>query len=177
VLFCYNAHHNKGAPLALEVLRRLHQRRPEVEIVGFGALEPDHPLPDWITYHRAPDQTTLVDDLYNGSRIFLWTSTVEGFGLPALEAMACGAALVTTDNGGSEDYAFAEETALVSQDHEAGALLHMVERLLDHDDDRIRIASAGRRLAAGFTWDRSADRLEQLLEDYAADPRRYGRPG
>ena len=177
VLFCYNPHHNKGAPLALEVLRRLHERRPDVEIVGFGARSPDQPLPDWITYHQAPEQSTLVDDLYNGSRIFLWTSTVEGFGLPALEAMACGAALVTTDNGGSEDYAFPDDTALVSGDHEAEGLLGMVEYLLDHEDDRIRIAAAGRRLAAEFTWDRSADRLEQLLASYAAAPRRYGRPG
>ena len=87
------------------MLRRLHERRPDVEIVGFGARSPDQPLPDWITYHQAPEQSTLVDDLYNGSRIFLCTSTVEGFGLPALEAMACGAALVTTDNGGADDYA------------------------------------------------------------------------
>ncbi|MEZ5246737.1 MAG: glycosyltransferase family 4 protein [Acidimicrobiales bacterium] len=176
VLFCYNSHLSKGAPLGLEVLTRLHDRRPDLDIVAFGGLAPDTDFPDWLTFHHDPDQTTLIDGLYNTSTVFLWTSRIEGFGLPALEAMAGGAALVTTDNGGSEDYAFHGETALVADYPDADALLDNVERLLDDERLRHRLAAAGRRLAAGFTWEASADRLEAFVHEYREDPQRYGRP-
>jgi glycosyltransferase involved in cell wall biosynthesis len=177
VLFCYNAHRMKGAPLALDVLAELHERRPGVEIVGFGSVPPARPLPDWIRFHVSPPQHVLVDELYNTSAVFLWTSEVEGFGLPALEAMACGAALVTTDNGGSRDYATHESTALVASYPDRDTLLAHVQRLLDDDDDRGRIAAAGRSLAESFTWARAGYELETFLERYRADPVAYGRPG
>ncbi|MEQ8841484.1 MAG: glycosyltransferase family 4 protein [Acidimicrobiales bacterium] len=177
VLFCYNSHRSKGAALALEVLTALHARRPDVEIVGFGSLPPEDPLPDWITYFEDPDQTTLVDELFNGSAVFLWTSRIEGFGLPALEAMACGAALVTTDNGGSEDYAFPGESALVADYPDGPGLVTAVERLLDDDAMRVALATTGQRVAAGFTWEASGDRLETFLDAYLAEPQKYGRPG
>lgn len=177
VLFCYNNHRSKGAPLGLEVLTELHRRRPELDIVAFGGIPPEDDFPEWLTFHHGPDQTTLIDGLYNTSTIFLWTSAIEGFGLPALEAMAGGAALVTTDNGGSEDYAFPEETALVADYPDAQALLAGVERLLDDEPLRHRLAAAGRTLSGDFTWAASADRLEHFLRSYVADPVRYGRPG
>ena len=64
----------------------------------------------------------LVDEIYNTSRVFLCTSWVEGFGLTNVEAMACGAALVTTDNGGSRDYALHGETALVAPCGDVGSV-------------------------------------------------------
>lgn len=176
VLICWNEHPKKGAALALDVLTRLHQRRPDTEIVAFGSLEPSTPLPEWITFHQRPDQNVLVDELYNGSAVFLWTSEVEGFGLPALEAMAGGAALVTTDNGGSDDYAVHATTALVAPYPDADALLSNIELLLDDPAERCRLAHAGQQLASTFTWAAAGEKLERFLLDYRADPTTYGRP-
>ena len=118
----------------------------------------------------------LVEELYNAARIFLWTSEVEGFGLPPLEAMACGAALVTTDNGGSRDYAIPAETALVASYPDTDGLVAAVLRLLDDDAERIRLATAGNALARTFTWERSGEKLEAFLEEYLANPTAHGRP-
>lgn len=175
VLVCLNQHRMKGAPLALAVLDELHRRRPELSITAFGGIAPTQPLPEWIDFHERPDQSVLVDEIYNRASIFLWTSEVEGFGLPALEAMACGAALVTTENGGSQDYAFHDRTALTAPYPDQAALLAHVEHLLDHDDDRVRLATAGLAHARTFTWEAAGEKLEAFLGAYRADPTRYGR--
>ena len=178
LLWCYHPHPTKGADLAFEVLADVQRLRPDVEIVAFGAWPMPDPLPFpfEMTYHHDPDQAFLVDELYNSSRIFLSTSEIEGFGLPALEAMACGAALITSDNGGARDYAFDHTTALVSA-YNADALTANVLTLLDDDSERMRLARAGRELAATFTWARSGELLEAFLERYLADPVGHGRPG
>jgi glycosyltransferase involved in cell wall biosynthesis len=176
VSFCYNAHLQKGAQLALDVLGRVAQRVPEVEVTMFGAIAPADDLPGWVTYRTNPPQQALVDDIYNASQVFLCTSEVEGFGLTSIESMACGAALVTTDNGGSRDYAVHGQTALVAPPGDGDALVEHVVSLLDDDRRRGSIASAGRDYVERFDWDRSGALLETFLERYLADPIHHGRP-
>lgn len=174
VSFCYSAHAQKGPSLALDALARVKAAVPEVDVVTFGAVPPEHDLPDWMTFVKRPSPTQLVDDIYNTSRVFLCTSRVEGFGLTNVEAMACGAALVTTDNGGSRDYAFHDETALVAPVGDAEALSRHVIALLEDDDRRVALATAGRDHVRQFEWDRTGELLEKFLERYRADPARYG---
>jgi glycosyltransferase involved in cell wall biosynthesis len=176
ILFCYNDHPMKDAPLGLEVLTRIHELRPEIGIVAFGSREPVHEIPSWMAYHQDPERSFLVEHLYNHATIFLCSSEVEGFGLTALEAMSCGAALVTTDNGGARDYAVHEQTALVSPPKEPEPLLSNLMRFLDNDPERITIAKAGNAHARTFTWERSGEVLEEFLERYLANPGDYGRP-
>jgi glycosyltransferase involved in cell wall biosynthesis len=176
VSFCYSAHAQKGASLAIKVLDQVRRVVPEMNVVAFGAVPAEHDLPQWIDYRINPSQHELVHGIYNRSRIFLCTSEVEGFGLTNIEAMAGGAALVTTDNGGSRDYAFHEETALVAPPRDAALLAGYVERLLTDEERRLRIAQAGSRYVLRFDWERSAELLESFLESYAADPVAYGRP-
>jgi glycosyltransferase involved in cell wall biosynthesis len=172
---CYSPHLMKGSDVALEVLARVRAAVPELEAVMFGAVPPIHDLPEWVTYRLNPSQDALVDEVYNTSRVFLCASRVEGFGLTNIEAMAGGAALVTTDNGGSDDYARDARTALVAPVGDVAGLAARVVALLGDDEQRIRIASAGRKHVRQFSWPRSAAHLEAFLEQYRADPAAYGR--
>ena len=172
--FCYSPHAQKGPQLAIDVMTRVKRAVPELEVVAFGAAPPQHVLPDWIAYVTRPSQHHLVDGIYNSSRAFLCTSRIEGFGLTNVEAMACGSALVTTDNGGSRDYAFHEETALVAPYGDIEGLSEHVITLLDDDDRRVAIAAAGRAYVERFDWDRSGELLEDFLERYLAAPAAYG---
>jgi glycosyltransferase involved in cell wall biosynthesis len=90
-------------------------------------------------------------------------SHFEGWGLPAVEAMACGCALATADNGGCRDYAHDGTTALVVPPGEPARLAGAIDRLLRDQALRLRLAEAGRQEALRFTWDDAAARLEQLL--------------
>lgn len=174
VSFCYSSHWQKGAELAIAVLEEVRAIVPEVDVVAFGAADPEHEIPSWMTYRTNPSQQEIVDDIYNTSRIFLCTSVVEGFGLPNIEAMACGAALVTTDNGGSRDYAIDGQTALVASSREVEPLVDLVVALLRDDERRVEIARAGGEYVRRFDWERSAEELERFLESYVGDPAAYG---
>jgi glycosyltransferase involved in cell wall biosynthesis len=172
--FCYSAHSQKGAELAIEVMARVKNTVRDLEVMAFGAAAPEHAFPDWVTYVERPSTRHLVDDIYNASRVFLCTSYVEGFGLANVEAMACGAALVTTDNGGARDYAFHNRTALVGRYGDVDALSEHVVTLLDDDERRFAVASAGRRYVQRFDWERTGELLESFLERYVTDPAAYG---
>ena len=176
VSFCYSRHISKRSGLALEVVDAVKRRRPELAVTVFGAEGPPADLPAWVRYRANPPLQELIDDIYNATRVFLCTSDVEGFGLTSIEAMACGAALVTTDNGGARDYARHDDTALMVPTGDAAALADQVCALLADDDRRGRIAQAGRREVQRFDWNRTAEQLEAFLERYRADPVAYGRP-
>jgi glycosyltransferase involved in cell wall biosynthesis len=131
-------------------------------------------MPPWMTVLTDPPQESIVNEIYNRSRVFLCASRHEGFGFPSVEAMACGAALVTTANGASADYAIDGETALVCEPEDVTAMADSIERLLRDDELRLGLAKRGGEFVRRhFDWDRSAEMLESFLNDYAADPERY----
>jgi glycosyltransferase involved in cell wall biosynthesis len=87
--------------------------------------------------------------------------------------MACGAALVTTANGGSRDYAVDGETALVRPVGDACGLAAALVELVSDGGLRSRLAAAGERHVRRFDWDEGARTLEGHLASYLADPDRY----
>ncbi|OCX68916.1 hypothetical protein A6M27_20100 [Acidithiobacillus thiooxidans] len=128
---------------------------------SFGGRKPDY-LPSWISYYERPSDDLLCD-LYNSSAIFVTASHYEGWGLPGAEAMACGAALVSTEHGGVRAYAEHGRTALLSAPKAIDALAQNVCRLLENSDLRQNIARAGYQHIQHFTWDKAVDALEAAL--------------
>jgi glycosyltransferase involved in cell wall biosynthesis len=173
VAMLYNAHPIKGAQFGLAAIEEVRRRIPEVRGVAFGNKDPVHPMPDGVTFVKLPPRRFLVDEIYNGSRVFLCSSISEGFGFCAIEAMAGGCAVVTTDNGGSDDYAIDGETALVCAPRDVMGMADRVETLLRDDALRTSIATRGCESVQRFDWDDSARRLEQFLERYAEEPARF----
>jgi glycosyltransferase involved in cell wall biosynthesis len=166
VAVLFHPHHNKGWDTALATLRLLEARRPGLRSMVFGMRRPDDELPSGSEFVLAPDHRQLAEHVYNAARVFLQSSRVEGFGYTPVEAMACGAALVTTDNGGSRDYADHGRTALVAPIEDPEALCVAVGRLLDDIELRTSLAEAGARRVRRFDWDASAALLERHLEAY-----------
>ncbi len=173
----YHPYREKGWDVALATLTKLAQRRPDLRAVVFSlATPPPEPLPDNVRVIVGLDQRRLADEVYNAARVVLQASRHEGFGLTAVEGMACGAALVTTDCGGSRDYAYGGETAWVVPAGDVNGLTDGVDTLLRDDDLRCRLARAGERDVRKFTWDRSGELLEAALERYLSDPADFQRP-
>jgi glycosyltransferase involved in cell wall biosynthesis/GT2 family glycosyltransferase len=103
---------------------------------------------------------------YSAAEVFVVGSEFEGFGQPGLEALACGVPLVTTDTGGSREYAIHEGTALVVPSGDADAMADAIARLREDAELRDRLVSNGLDLVAErFDWDRSARDLVGLLEE------------
>jgi glycosyltransferase involved in cell wall biosynthesis len=174
VSFCFSEHPRKGAPIAIEVLERAARAEPKLQVASFGVSGPPQNWPSCWSFSVNPPQETLITEIYNSCRVFLCTSDVEGFGLTNIEAMACGAALVTTNNGGSRDYAHNGETALVAETGDIDTLVEHVLDLIRHEDRCNSIAQAGVDFVQHFQWERTGELLDEFLEQYSTDPRRFG---
>jgi glycosyltransferase involved in cell wall biosynthesis len=168
VLMLHHEYAWKGVADGLAAVARVKVRVPSLSLVGFGVKPPRRPLP-YDEFHANPPQDALAA-LYSGCDIYLCPSWDEGLGMPAMEAMACGAALATYDNGGCRDYARDGETALVVPRRDVSALTVALERLVTDEALRIRVAAAGAlHVTTVFDWERAASRLEELF--------RRSRPG
>lgn len=99
---------------------------------------------------------------YNEAHIFVSSSTYDAASLPGLEAMRCGAALVTVYNGGNADYCRHEVNCLMSYRYE-NRLVHDLLRLIQDPRLRVQLAGEGEREAANWTWERSVDAFEAAI--------------
>ena len=164
VLMLHHDYEWKGVADGMEAVARARRAGATFTLVGFGVKPPRRPLP-YDEFHENPPQAALAR-LYSGCGIYLCPSWDEGLGMPAMEAMACGAALCTYDNGGCRDYARDGETALVARRRDVDGLAAGIGRLVTDGALRRRLAEAGRALITrSFDWDDAVVRLERLLRD------------
>jgi glycosyltransferase involved in cell wall biosynthesis len=95
------------------------------------------------------DQADL-DALYHGAAALVMASHTEGFGLPALEAMARGCPVVVSDAGSLPEVV--GEAGVVVPAGDPDTLAGVLAEVLGNDDLRQRLSAAGRDRAAAFTW-------------------------
>jgi len=95
--------------------------------------------------------------------IHVLTSTKEGWGITNLEAAACGTPTVASDTPGLRDSVRHGQTGLLVPHGDVEALARAVARLLDDGRERRRMGAEARRFAEGFSWERSAQRMEEFL--------------
>ncbi|MGC1784327.1 MAG: glycosyltransferase family 4 protein [Acidobacteriaceae bacterium] len=162
VLMMYHLLDWKGSQDGLDALKRARQSIPGLRASTFGVPVAPKGLPDWIDYHRCPPQAKLRE-LYNQAAVFVAPSWNEGWGLPASEAMMCGAAVAATDIGGHREFAIHEQTALLSPPKNPDALAANIVRLMSDDPLRIKIARQGHENIQRFTWDKAVEQLEAAL--------------
>jgi GT2 family glycosyltransferase len=157
----------KNLPLTLDAWRGLAQPRPQLRLFG---IEPELAGRDTgIVYEEAPSDAR-VNELMCEAAIFVQTSTHEGFCLPALEAMATGAAVVCTDAHGNRDFCVDGENCLMPASRTED-VRGAIERLLADPALCERLGRGGIATAADYAWERRIDALEGFLSDVAT-PRR-----
>jgi alpha-1,3-rhamnosyl/mannosyltransferase len=92
--------------------------------------------------------------LYSAARALVFPSLYEGFGLPALEAMAAGTPVIASNTTGLAEVV--GDAGLTVDPRSADAFADALGRVLGDDGLRDRLATAGRARAAEFTWVRTA---------------------
>lgn len=163
VSMLYSPHAWKGAAEGVAALELAKASFPDLQAVLFGtAARPDF-LPAWIAYVQDPARQVLRETIYNASSIYLCPSWSEGWGLPALEAMACGCAVVTADNGGTRDFVIDGQNGIVVPPKSAQPLADALVALLGDDARRTAYADRSVRLAQQFTLQASVERLVDAL--------------
>jgi glycosyltransferase involved in cell wall biosynthesis len=101
--------------------------------------------------------------IYSGAAAFLMPSQYEGFGFPALEAMACGTPVVTSDAGSLPE--LVGDAALVTPVDDLDALVAALHRIFDEPGLVQTLCTRGQAHARHFTWDATA---RQTVEVYRA---------
>lgn len=109
--------------------------------------------------------------LYSGAEAVVMPSVYEGFGFPALEAMACGTAVVATRIPAFREVA--GDAALYVEPTDYPGMTNALTRLLEDAGLQDRFAAAGLQRSASFTWRRTA--VETLIAYRAAMARRLNR--
>ncbi len=124
------------------------------DAVQFPGFIPAADLPNW----------------YRAAELFLYPSRFEGFGLPVLEAMACGTPVLCSDAPGVREVAGDAAWRLPPDD--AAAWQGAMTELAAHPRRRERMAAAGLARAAAFTWRRAAEATIGVYERAAPSFRR-----
>lgn len=108
----------------------------------------------WVHRPGYVDDATL-DALYHGAVVVAQPSLYEGFGLPALEAMARGRVLVTSSTTAVPEVV--GDAGLLADPEDVDALAVALTRAIEDDGERARLHAAGPVAAARFSWSSAAD--------------------
>ncbi len=100
--------------------------------------------------------------LYNASDLFVFPSLYEGFGMPVLEAMACGVPVLTA--GTSSIPEVAGDAAVMIDPADVDAMAGAMREILEDGARRQRLAQAGLAQAARFSWEKTARETLEIYE-------------
>jgi glycosyltransferase involved in cell wall biosynthesis len=131
------------------------RRGVELRVVGargWGGVDVD----GWLG--RVSDQE--LAELYRGARCLVYPSLYEGFGIPVLEAMACGTPVVTSAGGATEEVAGG--AAVLVDPHDPAAIAAGIEEAVAR---RVELRARGLERAAQFTWERVAAETRAVSEE------------
>ena len=159
----------KGLAYLIDAYAVLLERYPDLELVVIGQLREGPTLKKLATLGLS-DRVTFVSDLtddavaehYAEATICVTPSLYEGFGLPAAEAMSCGAPVVVTDGGALPEVV--GDTGVVVPRGDSAALAEAISALLGDPVRRAALGAAAReRARATFSWDVAARAYEAVL--------------
>ncbi|XDF44307.1 glycosyltransferase family 4 protein [Saccharolobus solfataricus] len=122
---------------------------------------------DYEIYYRIPYEK--LAELYRKAKVFLYTSRLESFSLPPLEAMASGTAVVSTDNIGIREYAINGYNCLLDKEHNEENLANYVLELLRNDELRGKIVKNGLETAKKFSWENITEKWINMLNRIEED--------
>lgn len=158
ILFVGTLEPRKGIDDLLAVWQSLPAPRPRLVLCGHKGWR--------VRVPQGVEVTGFVDrdrlrTLYQQARVFVYPSRYEGFGIPPLEAMACGAPVIATRTGAIPE--FAEGAAMLIEPGDRNALREALVRLLRDEPLRRDLRCRGAERAKQFRWDRSARLMTELL--------------
>jgi glycosyltransferase involved in cell wall biosynthesis len=126
--------------------RRLHELGLEDRVLFTGYV-PDEDLPA----------------IYSAADLFVFPSLYEGFGLPVLEAMACGTPVIASNASSLPEVA--GEAGIMIAPHDVRGLAEAMERLLMDKQLRAELRARGLERAKQFTWERAAAMTLEVYQD------------
>ena len=162
-------------PECIEAFKQIAKKFPEHQFLISGTNY-THPFVD-INYiikkanedigREAILHTDYVDEndlvyLYNDASLFIWLSSYEGFGLPPLEALACGTPVITTQMGSLPE-SVGDSAIFVNNPEDIQEISKAMEKILSNEQFSKELASKGLLQAQKFSWQKTAEETLKIL--------------
>jgi len=157
----FHHHHSKNIGMFFDIVHAL-KKKINIQVLFLSSSVPTFSVKDKIrgvkhNIYIAPERS-LLPSIYSSCDVWVTPSTVEGFGLPTLEAMSCEVPVVSTMNRGLDEHlihgtncmtvpGFDKDSAKQAADH--------IHYLMANDRFRHKIANNGKLLSQHFSWHRS----------------------
>lgn len=156
----------KQSHIAFEAIRLAQRTLPQLRVECFGSHRPPADgLPANFSFSLRPQQHE-TPELYRRCDCWILPSSTEGFGLPGLEAGACGVPVIATRCGGPEDYISDGVNGVLVPIGDAQAIASSLQRILTCPVSEWEAMSAAAvRTASNYRWQTSALKLEAALRE------------
>jgi len=149
---------NKNFALVVDALKRLEGTDFDVVIAGSAdtsVLRGSLPRSERIKYVGYVSDAELRA-LYEHAGVFVYPSLYEGFGIPVLEAMACGCPVIASSAASLPEVC--GDAVLYVSPHDGPGLADAIARVMSDEVERQRLIRAGKRRILGFSWAQAAER-------------------
>ncbi len=161
----------KGCDRSLTAFRLAAESVPGLRLVSFGqeAVDDALPLPAGSVYTRRPAQGE-IPGIYAACDVWLFGSRSEGFGLPILEAMACGTPVIGTPAGAAPELIAQGGGILLDEATATEGMATAIRRIAAMTDGEWRaLSAAARATAERNTWAEATDAFERALLEAAGE--------
>ena len=108
---------------------------------------------------------TSLKNIYKNASIFLYPSLRESFGIPILEAMACGTPVITSNTSAMPE--IAGDAAEFIDPKNSESIANAISMLMNSDSRRNELSEKGKIRVNEFSWEKSAEKLLELYESFA----------
>jgi UDP-glucose:(heptosyl)LPS alpha-1,3-glucosyltransferase len=158
---------NKGLPTALECMDRLWEPRIRLLVAGQDTAEPYRQTIERL--HLEKQVTFLpprpdVEFYYAAADLYVGPSLEDAFGLPPLEAMACGVPAITSAQAGvSEVITEGKDGFVLDHGEDSERMSEIITLLFENESLRRRIGENAAKTAKQYSWDHNAEQLRTLL--------------
>ncbi|MEJ7821378.1 MAG: glycosyltransferase family 1 protein [Chitinophagaceae bacterium] len=150
----------------IEAYNFLHKEIPLVIVGSEGKVFADEGLKIMLKEKNIIFTGYVNDDdlitLYSSAKFFVYPSLYEGFGIPPLEAMACGCATIVSNTSSLPEVC--DNASLYVNPTDTQSINIAIQQLLKNDDLRNQLIARGKEQVKKFSWDISARKLISVIE-------------
>ncbi len=153
----------KGIEGILKAVKVLKQRYDNIKLNWITQVKPEKNKEQAIVN----PQQIEIGNILRETDIYICNSEYESFGLPTLEAMTCGATVVTTDTGGMRDFVKDNFNALVINKEDKEDMIKKVAMLIEDAELRTKLSENGIRTAKKFNWNTIVNEMIEYYREIA----------
>lgn len=161
----------KGDEDLINALNIVSEKIPDITLIAIGnknilekIIRGKNNKFNYVFFENPTDDK--LAQLYSSVDLFVFASHIEGFGLPPLEAMACGTPVVTTDCLGVRDFVIDSENAILVPPKDPKTLADGIIKILTDEKLVEKLKENGFRTAKKFSWNKVIDIFERAFSDH-----------